>query len=386
MNRTVLLVVTTVVSLVTALVGTVTVLLIEDAVDATTLVERARAHAGRQAGVQFRGRLSVAVPGPGGSGDAQGTSLIEGATDFTDTRVVARQDDSWVEIRQIDGVVYQREAASSRQLREEQFGRFDADTEADAPGAFTPEEGPGTIDVREPARIRELLDAVTGPEVAERDGDRYELSAVVDGSDARLTVHESGRVDRVRLSLADGGVEVVSDQSYFAWGEPVTVTRPGPDQIDPTPTVDEEALAGWTASPLYSPRSLPRGWTLEGAGVLPEELTAERCEQVEIDYVDPDDAEAGYLSLFQIPATCPGLDLDPPDGARPFAAGPYRGWIDEDGGDGGGLVQIRVGATIVQADTDLDLATLVTVLTSLAPLDLDAPTTPLTVRGPTTSA
>ncbi len=128
--------------------------------------------------------------------------------------------------------------------------------------------------------------------------------------------------------------------------------------------------------PCCSRPASPSGGVLDFADVIPAEDTLEECDQVEVDYIDPDDEEAGYLYLFQLPVTC--ADPKPPAGAQPFRAGANRGWITVDPEDGV-QAQLVVGRTVLQADTDLVPAELARVLAQLVPLDFSV--TPAGIPG-----
>jgi hypothetical protein len=121
---------------------------------------------------------------------------------------------------------------------------------------------------------------------------------------------------------------------------------------------------------------------LDFAGVVPEEMTAEGCEQVELDYIEPNDPDNGYLTLYELPKSCGDLAL--PRGSQPFKAGRATGWVDES--RDGVTAQILVGDTVVQAETDLPVDGLARILADLVPLNLAA--TPIALPGfaPTSSA
>jgi hypothetical protein len=228
--------------------------------------------------------------------------------------------------------------------------------------------------------------AAERPEVVSRDGGRTVLRTSVDDRKLRddegsatleLTIGPRSRLERIVVDhrrLLDGALDVHLDVALSGWGEPVAVEPPPPEDVDRTPGIEEERVLAFRAAPLYQPRGIPEGWVLELADVIPAEDTVEGCEQVELDYTDPHDPEYGYLWLYQVPATCRGLVT--PDGAQAFRAGAYRGWVLVDP-EYGTFAQVTVGATVVQADTDLTSADLARVLGDLVPLDFAVAPQPL---------
>lgn len=196
---------------------------------------------------------------------------------------------------------------------------------------------------------------------------RIELSA--DGRPAHLTIDHTG--------LDGGAVDIGLEVELFAWDEPVVIEAPPEGDIDRTPFVEEEQLAAFDDVPVFQPAGIPEGWVLAYAGVLPAEETPEGCDQVELDYTDPDDLEYGYLTLYQLPTTCAFGDV--PEESVPFQAGPHRGWVvaDEYEGYAYTYAEIVVGQTLVQADTDLSATDLAAVLAELRPLDTTVEPRPL---------
>ncbi|HEX7275953.1 MAG TPA: hypothetical protein VF244_01130, partial [Acidimicrobiales bacterium] len=164
------------------------------------------------------------------------------------------------------------------------------------------------------------------------------------------------------------GIRVDSrlDMEYSGWGEPVTIEAPSDTEIDRTPWVEEEVIADFLDVPLLQPRGIPEGWVLDYADILPAGDYDEACDQVEIDYIDPD-AEDGYLYLYESDVDC--ADTEAPPDSEPFTAGSNRGWIEADEDGGYAFAQIVVGRTVIEADTDLSPAALAQVLSQLRTLD-----------------
>lgn len=388
MKRTAVVIIGMVVAIVAVLSGAVAVVLLNDGVDAETLLERATEFVDEQDGVHFEGRLTVEFADTEADETITTRTRMEGDTNFEDSRVVGQQGGFHTEVVQIGRMIYERNADSKAGLVDEKYAAFDLDEEAKRSGVVAPGD-PGSEPSRagEPATLRQLLKGAREPKIVSHDGGEYVLRADVSraafaGTDAEgtarldLTVTDDGEVRSARIDVTsdEDDSHVVGLYDFSRWGRTVELAAPPAALIDPTPFIDEEDLAAWKDAPLLSPRSMPRGWILDGAYVVPEEETAEECEQVALDYTDPNDEEAGYLSLFQIPLACEGLDPDPPRGSAPLTVGRYTGWVDES--EDGTFAQIVVGATVVQADTDLDIADLTAVLASLGQLDLEARTTP----------
>ena len=397
-RRSRFLIITAVVAVVVALSAAVTVVLLNDdeAVDAPALLARAQKFVNSQSGVHFEGRLTVEYTDASVDETFTSRTRLDGDTNFTDSHFIARQGDSYTEVRAIDRVVFERSADSERALRSEQYGEFDLDEEARRAGVVKPGDAGGSAETGEPASLPELLRGAQRPRiVSEEPNGRYVLSADVaeaalerfdaEGEAAlRLTMHQDGRVDEVEIEVDAEDAEVVGEYTFSRWGTAVKVDRPNPSEIDPTPGIDEEDLAEWDDAPLYSLRSIPRGWVLEGAYIVAAEESAQDCEQVALDYVDPNDPEAGYLYLYEVPIDCEGLDTEAPRGSDPFSAGRYTGWIDES--EDGTFALVTIGDTAVQAETDLDAASLAALLATLGPLDLTADLTEVNVATGTQSA
>jgi hypothetical protein len=142
-----------------------------------------------------------------------------------------------------------------------------------------------------------------------------------------------------------------------------------PEPTTAPPKVYLAQIASWDDSDLVMPASVPDGWSLTFAGILPASETKEGCDQVELDYEDPNDKDRGFLYLYEFP----NKYAKPLPNGSPFTAGAYSGatrYSDEEGL----VAQITVGETTVQATTDLSVAELRFVLEALAPLDLSGAT------------
>jgi len=66
------------------------------------------------------------------------------------------------------------------------------------------------------------------------------------------------------------------------------------------------------------------GWVFDYGAVIGAEETQEACTRVELDDIDPDDPDAGYLYLHEMPASCVSRAV--PSRALTLRAGPHSGW------------------------------------------------------------
>ncbi|MGH9280995.1 MAG: hypothetical protein ACRD12_23270 [Acidimicrobiales bacterium] len=189
--------------------------------------------------------------------------------------------------------------------------------------------------------------------------------------EAELTVSPGGvplrlvERHRVRDASDDGDTTATTtDIRFSGWGEPVDIRLPPEAQIEPVSGIDRPALAAYRTVPLLQPQAIPERWVLGYAAVLEANETAEGCRQVELDYVDPDDPDEGYLYLWQFEVAC--ADSSVPPGATEVAIGDARGWIQVANRAVNG--QFVFGSTVVQAHTDLPPSTLASILADLVPL------------------
>lgn len=120
---------------------------------------------------------------------------------------------------------------------------------------------------------------------------------------------------------------------------------------------------------LVQPAILPVGWRADGAEVVPGADTPEGCEQAGLYWLDPVDADFGFLDTYQFPAACAAPR---PEAAEVFRAGLHAGWIVPDE-RAGWHVELVVGSTLVQVWSDLAPADLVEVLSQLVPYDPGQP-------------
>ena len=183
-----------------------------------------------------------------------------------------------------------------------------------------------------------------------------------------MTVRTGGRVDALDIEATGPDAQLEVSYRFRRWNREADITAPAKSQIDPTPFIEEEDVAGFGEAALFQPAAIPRGWILDSADVVDGSLTPEGCDQVLLSFVDPADPDVGFLELYEFPMSC---SLGRVPGAEPFTAGPYQGWIHTEGGLA--TVELTVGDTIVQVSSDLDVEQLVRLLGELVPLDLAHP-------------
>jgi hypothetical protein len=360
------------------------------------LVTDAREFADERRTVSFAGQLRVEARDPDGGSFVQRATIEGRARLPEDARYRIVTEGFVSEIITLGDRLYTRDAEGTDELRGRKWTTFDPDQADDRSGVVRP-DGPaeGSDVLGDPIGLLRLLDAARRPDVVRRQGDVTVVKADVDaaelfanaveGAAERGTIELTLRgevLQRLVFDASGGGGNVHADYRFTRWGSKVELAAPADGELDPTPGIEEEAIAAFKDARLLQPRGIPAGWVLEFAGILPEEMTAEGCEQLELDYVDLEDPDAGYLTLYELPSSC--TDMDPPRGAESFRAGGYAGFADE--GRDGVLVQILVGDTIVQAESDLPLDALARILADLVPLDLATPPAPLDGFGRTTPA
>lgn len=365
-----------------------------------TLLRRAERYTSDRSSVRFSGQTEVEsrfseerrsrVPEEQASSFTSRSSL-EGVVAFPDrARVTVRTDGLSTEFLTAGDRSFARFAEEDEDIAGQQWVVLDPDEDVIGPA------GGDVSGLNDPSSLPDLIGDASAPEIVRRDGRVHVVRARVEvdsGEDQgsiplsgtlELTARDDGRVDRMVLDVTGGSdgssVDAHVDFRFSGWGDAVDVTAPGGSEIDTTPSVDEERVAAYRDAPLLQPAGIPERWVLDLADVVPAEDTPEECDQVELDYVDPDDDEAGYLYLYELPVTC--ADLAVPPGASAFRAGPNRGWVGVDPEEGV-LAQLTVGRTVVQAETDLPPAELARVLAELRPLDFAVTPAPIAGIGRT---
>ena len=320
---------------------------------AAEVLADAKAHVATHRSARFAGEISVTTATGGASGTAVNGELGRNGV----TRAVLSSDAAGAaETVVVGDRAYVREAETVVRLAQAKFAPFDANQSSKSTRVLRPTD----LD------IRALLRAAQDPVVLRRSGSLTTIAAAVNSDTMELTVHRGGRVQSVVLRTRSDAQTVTTTLRYRDWNVDVDVQEPSAAELDPTPRIDEAAIAAWNATSPLMPKTLPRGWKLVYADVLGAAQTAEGCAQLELRYESPG-ADEGYLYLYQFPLSC-ARSLSGPD-VRSFRAGTYEGF-GLMSADGVALAQITVRSTAVQADSTLSLAELVTILDEFVPLKL----------------
>jgi hypothetical protein len=356
----------------------------------------ARAFARTQRQASFTGRLRIEI-GPRGEGESvveQGR--VRGTVHLPDrARYVLTDAETVTELITVGDTFYERHARADdgAALAREKWASSDPSEADERSGVVRPPGPSGAEELfGDPIHLFRTLGAARRPVEVSAGNDARVIRADVDpvaafGVDApdapdraHLLVTVRGtRLDRLVLIGAGDEGNARIDYRFTDWGSPVEIAAPPRRDLDPTPDIAEEDIAAFDEVPLLQPRGIPEGWGLVAAVVLSADETVEGCEQLEIDYVDPEDPDEGYLTLYEFPKSC--ADLEPPRGARPLASG----WVMETDDDGV-LAQLIVGDTVVQAETQLSVEQLGRILSDLVPFDLGAPPAGLPGFGGTATA
>lgn len=255
-----------------------------------------------------------------------------------------------------------------------------------------------------------LLDRVERPEVVDDDTIRGFLSldalfeiiepdALRDldgGVEVELTSGTGGRLDSlvwtITMSASPGSLPATgSDESEpftnfrlkadvrFSWDSGADVTAPPLSQVEPTPYIDEDALAAVDYVALSVPRELPSGLKLTYAFVMDEsQRTApDTCPGVSLSFEDPTgDGPHRELALSFAPVACaPDLGEEAPElRLEPYEAGPYQGRIHrpDDPGTEFLAVELTVGDVRIGVSSTLPEEEVTGALSDLVPFDLES--------------
>jgi len=355
---------------------------------ASEIVTRAEAYIRKVRTVHVLAQVRAEEPADSGSTGANASTLVHRASIRGDAafpnrfHVTVESEGAATEIIGTGGKVYVRTADPAVYLPMRKWAAYDPDKAEARAGIVAPQggvNGAPAADLGDPSLLPRLLAARTGPPTVRRNGELWTVRLTADPQRALGQGGSDGRPERARLDLSgtaqEGGrATAVVDYRFSRWGLPVTISVPSAGALDPTPGIEEEDIANYDKASLLQPAGIPTGWALTGAEVLPAKDTAEGCDQVELDYEDPNNAEAAYLTLYELPVGC--ADKEVPDGARAFAAGPARGWVQVDK-EQGVSAQILLGTTAVQADTDLPPEELAKVLEHMVGLDFKVKPAPI---------
>jgi len=255
---------------------------------------------------------------------------------------------------------------------------------------WTNEVGPATgagrsLGVWRPAELRQLvrsLEAVTldGRTIRGRvPVGAFTTTSLGGQSDIELTVDGRGRPERLRWQMevaSAGTVRVNGDVTYKDWSaKKVDISTP--EEIENSPEVDEERLAGFEHGPVLAPTALPVGYELTSLFVL--EGDGVDCAKAELEYFQParyfgryvlkvSGVKAPRLSIAMSPRSCTKEPLL--DGA-PFVAGNIRGTaLAHTNEEPFRFFTADVGTMRVRVETNLEEADVLAAIGSLAPIDL----------------
>ncbi|MEY2474583.1 MAG: hypothetical protein QOK28_3912 [Actinomycetota bacterium] len=354
--------------------GTVGVFTVHADPSANALVARARAFVGAHATAKFHG-VTVVRGGTARSpiADAETAGArVEGELHAPGrAQAVISDDDLATELVLVGRAIYVRDAEKADALPKTPYVRADAQHRR-------------IMRLRaEQAKALDLgavLAAVTDAKILRRKGDTTTVEADV-GASALFGRALGGHVDWVTLRalVGDDGelhgaqlltraeATVTTNLQFSDWGDSaIRIAAPPAAQLDTTPPVARVKLASFKTATLLVPKTLPAGWELVRADVLPASDTQEGCAQAELAYEDQSSDDTGYLYLYEFPRSCASRR---PSDATPFNAGKYNGFAASQDGP---YVQITAGNTAVQAVTDLPTDRLAATLSELVPLALQS--------------
>jgi hypothetical protein len=369
-----------VVSALLVILGVLAALDVQRGPSADTVLERARAYVAEHPSVRFSGTMKVVIKAKDSEvgEESSTTTRIKGEIESKGRAhaVVSAGKDGVSEVVALGAVIYVRVAETLGAVRNAKYAKFDTSTARGAGVQYDTNQvkdldlGAALAAARNPTKLRhngKLTTIEADVNVTKLVGEV--LAHDIEEIKLRLVVHKSGEVrSAVQLTGAQGAV-ITTDVSYTDWGSTIAIAEPQAGEIDPTPGIEEEKISAWEDAPLVMPKAIPAGWELSYADILSADETTEGCAEVEIDYEDVEDPDASYLYLYEFPNSC--AKPFGGEGVFPFTAGPYRGF-GKTSPEEGSLVQITVGGTTLQADSDLTIAELARVLSNLVPLNLSA--------------
>ena len=256
--------------------------------------------------------------------------------------------------------------------------------------------GPGLLGA-DPRALANALSALEDAEVVSQSAGRVTIRAmrrapaevvqaldrpVPDGHFEVVLDTTDDRPVSLTLAVENDSASHTSRINFSDWGAAIHIAAPAESEIDPTPWLDEEAIAKARVgiTPLR-PTVLPDGIELQDIyPVSTEEARefGEGCAQLNLIYGPPLDPELlddpdslavfeegdDYLDIYLMQASCAQEAND-----TPFASGRYGDLLVR---DAEGLLEVLVGDTVVQIDTSHQGETLAALVTSIQPFDLDA--------------
>jgi hypothetical protein len=248
----------------------------------------------------------------------------------------------------------------------------------------------------DPRALADALGALADAEVASRSDSGATIRAVrqapaevVEALDHpipdgrfEVVVDAEDRPVSLTLTVENESARHTSRVEFSDWDAAITIAAPAESEIDPTPWIDEEALAeARVGITPVRPTVLPDGIELLEIYPIPADEAAamdEDCARLNLAYGPPFDLEAlddlesfddarawdDYLDVYLMPAACAQQADDTPFVAGRFGAVPTRGST--------GMLEVLVGDTVVHMDTSYEGETLAALVTSIRPFDLDA--------------
>jgi hypothetical protein len=327
---------------------------------AATALARAQRFVEQADSVEYRGAQLLRFDAEGTGRETVERTRFEEAAVFPDrSHSLAVYEDSAFEAIALDGLLYSRDAADRDALAAAPWD------EAEGDAGFFALPAP-------PQDLPDLLAGARNPRRVGHGDGITTLRVTVEEiePDLVLTVADDGRLAALGYASDDEFGSEAVQIVFERWNGDVDIEAPDASDIDPTPLIDEDAVAAYDDAPLYQPRAIPEGWVLDSASVLPDFATTDAgdpCATVMLFFLEPDDAE-GYLSLYEAPVECA---LPRPRRADDFSAGSNDGWIADEGEFLEGT--LVVDGTMLQFDTDLTPDALSVLLGDLVPLDLAGP-------------
>jgi hypothetical protein len=347
--------------------------------DARALLTKVQSFVNDATSVDYEGEIETEYADPNSAGSRsvdrgtfeeaavfpeRGRSLVELSGYFTETIYVGSD-------------VYLRDGDSRAQLEKRKFEKLDA-SDLGVPGGAAP----AFPLFQRPQDLAAALRAARRPEIVGAAGNHTVLEVrfppaqlvppgldLFDVAAGRLVTTSEGQPKRLVVKARGPDSRLHISYEFSRWNGPVSIDVPSASDVDLTPFLDEEAIDAYDDAELYQPAAIPEGWVVDLAWIVAADESTEGCKQVEIDYVDPVDPTEGFMELYLFPTEC---GIDPPRDSEEFVAGPYRGFIYEEGVESR-TAEFDVSGTRVQVVSDLSAQQLARILADLIPLDLANP-------------
>jgi hypothetical protein len=335
---------------------------------ATEMLGRAQAFVRRATSVEYS--LVVGL-GASGDGPAPHTFDSEESAIFPDRgRSMTTVEGTTIESVVIGDVTYLRESEGATGLSSQPWTRFEPE---DSTLGF------GGLIFLEPQKIPEAIGAARDPKILRRRPrsvvldvrfDPKRFLGPIDSAEGTLAIEQHGRIVGLDLRLRAEGQPFTVTYDFVDWNRELSIAAPAESDVDVSPLYDEAAIAGYEDIELFQPVSIPEGWGLTGAEVVPQLAELVTCDAIALDFTPVDLRTEGYLSIYEFPSRCsPG----PPPLSEAFVAGPHTGWIGDDFDDATVVALLPVRGTGLVVFSDLPRGQVIDVLANLEPLDLYDP-------------